>query len=68
LKPFFRVKALHLGHVAASFALSEAPSALGESGAARERRRRKAEAVRDEASRRRKKMRGGAAAAVEGAR
>ena len=68
LKPIFRVRALHLGHVAASFALQEQPSALGSSGSAKERKRRKAEAARAEATRRRKKMRSSAAAAVAGAR
>lgn len=68
LKPIFRVKALHLGHVASSFALQEQPSAIGGSGAAKERKRRKAEARKDEAARRRKKMRSSAAAAVAGAR
>jgi hypothetical protein len=68
LKPIFQVKGLHLGHVAASFALAEPPSALGGSGAAAERKRRKAEARREEVTRKRKKMRAGSAAAAAGGR
>lgn len=68
LKPIFRVKALHLGHVAAAFALPEPPSAIGGSGASKERKRRKAEAAKEEAGKRRKKMRTHAAAAAAGAR
>jgi hypothetical protein len=68
LKPIFRVKALHLGHVAAGLGLREQPSAIGGSGAAKERKRRKAEARHEEAARRKKKMRSGAAAAAAGAR
>jgi ATP-dependent RNA helicase DDX31/DBP7 len=68
LKPIFRVKGLHLGHIAASFALQEQPSALGGSGAAKERKRRKAEARREEVAKKRKKMRASAAAAAAGGR
>ncbi|KIZ06730.1 DEAD-box ATP-dependent RNA helicase 17 [Monoraphidium neglectum] len=68
LKPIFRVKALHLGHVAASFALQEQPSALGGSGASKERKRRKAEARFEEAARGKKKMRASARAAAAGGR
>lgn len=68
LKPFFLVKGLHLGHIAASFALQEQPSALGSSGSAKERKRRKAEARLEEVARKRRKMRSSAAAAAAGGR
>eukprot|EP00877_Chromochloris_zofingiensis_P004824 jgi/Chrzof1/14342/UNPLg00616.t1 len=44
LKPIFHVKSLHLGHVAASFGLSEPPTRIGHSGSKAERKKRKQEA------------------------
>lgn len=43
LKHVFHVKSLHLGHLAASFGLREAPKKIGAGGAAAERKKRKAE-------------------------
>jgi ATP-dependent RNA helicase DDX31/DBP7 len=43
LKHVFHVKSLHLGHLAASFGLKEAPGRIGSSGAAAERKKRKAD-------------------------
>lgn len=42
LKHVFHIKSLHLGHLAASFGLREAPSRIGSSGATAERKKRKA--------------------------
>jgi ATP-dependent RNA helicase DDX31/DBP7 len=68
LKPIFKVKGLHLGHIAASFALQEPPSMIGGSGSAKERKRRKEEARKQDSNSKRKKMRISAAAAVAGGR
>lgn len=43
LKHVFHIKSLHLGHLAASFGLKEAPTRIGASGATAERKKRKAE-------------------------
>ncbi|KAF6251247.1 DEAD-domain-containing protein [Scenedesmus sp. NREL 46B-D3] len=43
LKHVFYVKGLHLGHLAASFGLREAPSRIGAAGSAAERKKRKQE-------------------------
>jgi ATP-dependent RNA helicase DDX31/DBP7 len=43
LKHVFYVKGLHLGHLAASFGLREAPSKIGAAGSAAERKKRKQE-------------------------
>lgn len=43
LKHVFHVKSLHLGHLAASFGLREAPGKIGGTGAAAERKKRKLE-------------------------
>lgn len=42
LKHVFHIKSLHLGHLAASFGLREAPTRIGASGASAERKKRKA--------------------------
>jgi ATP-dependent RNA helicase DDX31/DBP7 len=38
----FHIKSLHLGHLAASFGLREAPTRIGASGSTAERKKRKA--------------------------
>lgn len=43
LKHVFHIKSLHLGHLAASFGLKEAPTRIGASGASAERKKRKAQ-------------------------
>jgi ATP-dependent RNA helicase DDX31/DBP7 len=68
LKHVFHIKSLHLGHLAASFGLREAPSRIGSSGAVAERKKRKAQG--QAATQRREKAawhRNAAAAAAGGA-
>jgi ATP-dependent RNA helicase DDX31/DBP7 len=67
LKSIFSVRSLHLGHVAGSFGLAEAPTAIGGSGSAAAARKAKQQKVRAGKGDAKKAMRKAAYAAMRNA-